>query len=324
MKTPPPISEIEKWLREENPLGLFNDPIFSIKDIDSKSWSGHFNYLVKIGKSKFVLRFKGPEWGEPTKGIMDEFKILKGLEKYRVAPKIYYLSKNFFGEPMLLEEYLVGKNFYGLSVDGQTSFSSKIAKYVARLNRIPLDKGIFPFRESLTNYRVHKKEWRDKLKIILNDPRIKKWGRKIEVLLPQAEKMLDSFEPRLKRVLKKSGPAFIFISSHAGHCIKTKLGPRFLNWEQVSYGDPSYTLAVFLASVSRRAYFGEVKEQMVRTYLKKNPIPEFKELVEQRLKEREVSNLLWVLWAYMERTDARPVELGTSVSERFERVNRML
>ena len=108
--------------------------------------------------------------------------------------------------------------------------------------------------------------------------------------------MLDEFEPALKLVIKKSGPAFIFESAHAGHLLKTKDGFRFLNWEQVSFGDPSYALAVFLASIQKRRDFEKIKEKMTKAYLKENYVPEFKELVEQRLKERGVSNTIWRVW----------------------------
>ena len=97
-----------------------------------------------------------------------------------------------------------------------------------------------------------------------------------------------------------SGPTllgrFFICWAHAGHLLKTKDGFRFLNWEQVSFGDPSYTLAVFLASVQSILKFSRILEWMVGAYLKENNVPEFKKLVWQRLKEREVSNMIWRTW----------------------------
>ena len=115
MQSSPVIGEIKQWLIKKNLLGLFADGKLSIQDIDPKPWSGHFNYLVAAGKKKFVLRFKGPEWGEPTTGIINEFKILKAVQHYKVGPAVYYLGEDFFGESVMLEEYLEGKPLSDLS-----------------------------------------------------------------------------------------------------------------------------------------------------------------------------------------------------------------
>ena len=89
MKTPPAIKEIEKWLFDNNPLNQFEDPSkIIITNIDPKRWSGHFDYLIKAGNRKYVLRFKGPEWGE-TNGVIDEYKILKKIEEFSVFLKIF-------------------------------------------------------------------------------------------------------------------------------------------------------------------------------------------------------------------------------------------
>ncbi len=135
--------------------------------------------------------------------------------------------------------------------------------------------------------------------------------------------MLDEFEERLQRVLKKDGPVFVFKSAHIGHCLRVGGGFRFLNWEKNAFGDPSFSLAVFLASIQKHPDFPQIKERMIAEYLKEKPVSEFSELVDQRLKEREVSNLLWVLWAYAKKEDARPVE-DTGVEWRFEQTRNIL
>lgn len=300
MKTAPTILEIKSWLIKENPLKLFRDGKFSIKDIDPKPWSGHFNYLITAGGRKLVLRFKGPEWGA-TKGIIDEYKILKFAEKYNVGPMAYYLDEHFFGEAVMLEEYFDGRPFNLLPDKNRKNLYPKIARFIAKINQIPIDKKTVPFWRAMTSYKNYKKTWRDRLKIILSDSRMRESGREIRNMLLKAEKMLDRFEPSLKRVLRDNGPSFIFESAHAGHLIVTKKGFRFLNWERASYGDPSYTLAVFLSSISKEKDFEKIKLEMISEYLKINSIYEFENLVEQRLKEREISNKIWVLWAQVRR-----------------------
>jgi hypothetical protein len=71
MEKPPGTEEIKEWFTARNPLGLFGKYSIRIKDIDPKPWSGHFNFLVTCGRRRFILRFRGPEWGS-SRGIRDE------------------------------------------------------------------------------------------------------------------------------------------------------------------------------------------------------------------------------------------------------------
>lgn len=323
MQKPPSVSEIKKWLQENNPLGLFGGD-FAVSDIDPKPWSGHFNFLVDAGGKKLVIRFKGPEWGEPTSGITDEYEILKVVEKYDVGPKVHWLTENFFGEPALLEEYLDGATLNELPSEEQTEIFPELARFIAKINSMELPENILRKQEKILSYERHKQAWRERLKVIKENPRAKTWGERIEKeIIPKAEKMLDEFEERLRRVLENYGPVFVFKSAHAGHCLKVAGGFRFLNWEKNGFGDPSFSLAVFLASIQKHSNFPQIKECMVAEYLKEKPVPEFSELVDQRLDEREISNLLWVLWAYARKEDARPVE-ETGVERRFERARNIL
>ncbi len=323
MQKPPTILEIKKWLQEKNPLGFFEGD-FSINDIDPKPWSGHFNFLVEGKGGKMVLRFKGPEWGGPARGIIDEYEILKAVEKYDVGPKVYWLGENFFGEPALLEEYLNGAILSHLPEGEQEKLFPKVAKFIAKINSMELPKEILKKQEKLLSYERHKQAWKERLEIILINPCAQVWGEKIKKeIIPKAEKMLDEFEERLQRVLENYGSVFVFKSAHIGHCLRIGDGFRFLNWEKNAFGDPSFSLAVFLASIQKHSNFPKIKKQMVAEYLKEKPVPEFSELVDQRLNEREISNLLWVLWAYARKRDTRPVE-ETGVERRFEQARNIL
>ena len=299
MQTPPPIEEIKKWLAKENPLNLFGEN-FSVRDIDPKQWSGHFDYLVETPQRKFVLRFKGPEWGE-TNGVIDEYKTLKEVEGYGVGPKVYFLAENFFGEPMILEEYLEGRLLGDFSEDEQKKYFPEVAKFIYKINSIPFQIDDFPFQESMTSYTKSKNAWRTRIEFILDCKETKTCGQELLAFLPGIESILNKFEDRLQRVLKQVGNSFVFESAHLSHCLKTPAGFRFFNWEQVSYGDPSYTLAVFLTSIHERSDFEEVKKTMTNSYLEHKPIPEFVELVEQRITERHISNVIWSTYMSVKR-----------------------
>jgi len=323
MRKPPSVPEIKAWLKENNPLGLFGGD-FSVSDIDPKPWSGHFNFLVAVGEKKLVLRFKGPEWGDPASGIVDEYEILKAVEKYAVGPRAYFLAENFFGEPAMIEEYLDGMFMNAASPDEQRELVAELARFIAKINSMKLPEEILRRQEKLFSYERHKRSWAERLEIAKKNPGAKAWAERIErEIIPKAEKMLDEFEHLLEKTLKDSGPVFVFKSAHVGHCLKTENGFRFLNWEKNGFGDPSFSLAVFLASVQKHPRFSEIKKRMVEEYLKERPVPEFAELIEQRLKEREISNLTWVLWAYANKKDTRPIK-DTGVQERFERASELL
>ena len=314
MKTSPPIKDIKKWLVKENPLNLFKNN-FSIIDMDPKEWSGHFNYLIETKDKKFVLRFKGPEWGE-TNGVIDEYKTLKKIEQYEVGPKVYFLTENFFGEPMIFEEYLEGKLLGDFPMDDQKKHFSEVAKFICKINSIPFEKSEFPFQEPMTSYTKSKNAWKTRIEFILDCKETKTYGQKLLAFLPSVESILNKFEDRLQRVLKQVDNFFVFESAHLGHCLKTSAGFRFFNWEQVSYGDPSYTLAVFLTSLHERPDFEEIKKTMIESYLEQEHIPEFTELVEQRIIERHISNIIY--GAYMSVKKETKI-----VSDWYEKVKRI-
>ena len=297
MEQPPREDNIRAWLLEHNPLGLFrHNAEIVITDIDPKPWSGHFNFLISAGGQKMVLRFKGPEWGTPS-GVSEEYTILKKVEPFAVGPKVFFHTKDFFGEPMLLMEYLSGSLATELSVEEKTEdFWERVAKFVAHINEIPFSEHSFPFREPMTDYKKHKKAWTERTREIVEYSATKRFGKEIEELLPALFARLDDCTPLLQRVMQKQGPSFIFESAHAGHLMKVPEGFRFLNWEQVSFGDPSFMLAVFLISVQGEEDFPRIREMLVHSYLNERPIGDFEKLLEQRLWERAVSNALYSLW----------------------------
>ncbi|MEX0918632.1 MAG: phosphotransferase [Candidatus Paceibacterota bacterium] len=314
MNVPPPIKEIKKWLIKENPLNLFEND-FSITDVDPKEWSGHFDYLIETSKQKFILRFKGPEWGE-TNGVIDEYKTLKKIEQYGVGPKVYFLSENFFGEPMIFEEYLEGKLLGDFSADEQKKYFFEVARFIHKINSIPFQKNEFPFQEPMTSYTKSKNAWKTRIEFILDCKETKTCGQELLAFLPGIESIINKFEDRLQRVLNQVGNSFVFESAHLGHCLKTPADFRFFNWEQVSYGDPSYTLAVFLTSLHERPDFKEIKKTMIETYLEQKHIPEFTELVEQRITERHISNVIWSAYMSVKKE-------GKIVSDWYNKIKRL-
>ena len=201
-------------------------------------------------------------------------------------------------------------------IDEQKKYFPEVAKFIYKINSIPFQQSDFPFQEPMTSYTKSKKAWRTRIKFILDCRETKTYGQELLAFLPDIESILNKFEDRLQKVLKQVGNSFVFESAHLGHCLKTPAGFRFFNWEQVSYGDPSYTLAVFLTSLRERPDFEEIKESMIDSYLEKKFIPEFFELVEQRITERQISNVIWSAYTSVKK-DAK------IVSDWYEKVKRI-
>src|SRR3989338_7348460 len=134
-----PIEVIREWLVEHRPLGI-GEPM-TLTDIDPKPWSGHFNFLVAAGDKRFVLRWKGPEWGEADAGIRAEYDILRAVASYDVGPRVFGIAEDFFGEHALFMEFLDGKPLNALPPDREREQFPAVARLVARVNRIP-DQGL--------------------------------------------------------------------------------------------------------------------------------------------------------------------------------------
>ncbi|MBI4120673.1 MAG: aminoglycoside phosphotransferase family protein [Parcubacteria group bacterium] len=323
MQRPPSTEDIRQWLRVANPLGMFATTEFSVEDIDPKPWSGHFNFLITLGDKRMVLRFKGPEWGDPKRGTRIEYEVLKYVESWSVAPHPLYVTDDFFGEAMLLEEYLEGKSVGGVG-EGLIDDAENIARFLARIGSVPVRKDAPFFEEPMTSYEKNRKAWKARLRVIAEDPQMGVWGKRlVDEMLPSAERMLDAFEPTLKKAIREHGETFIFESAHIGHLFKTNQGFRFLNWEQCSYGDPAFMLAVFLTSIQGRGDHKEVKKKMIEVYPTNIPREEFKVLVEERMRERAVSNLIWGLWTRVRKGDTNSFEDGAANKE-FDGVMQIL
>ena len=101
----------------------------------------------------------------------------------------------------------------------------------------------------------------------------------------------------------------------------------FLDWEKVSFrNDPTFTLVRFATSAHTEEGLVpyELFETLLDTYKKEYPIANFFPMALARLFERQVSDLVWVLWDYSRQKNNKPVEQATSVARRYEEVQKML
>ena len=256
--------------------------------------------------------------------IPEEYVILKYLEKTGLGPRSYFVDPERFVFPLMIQEFIEAACFNDLKPLSEEHLAAA-AKAIALLNSQGITPENFPFRKGYTRYSylTSVKTWQKRLKEIKKSeqPDVLEWAQKIEKVIDGAKKILEKFEP----LLEKAPFSFNFDGAHCGNTYWKNNKVIFLDWKKVSYGDPAFTLARFLTSVDKT---GEVssanKELMVQTYLKRREVPNFAQLVDQRLFERQTADLVWVLWNYVKENKIEPVEQTINIFPRYKRVKKLL
>ena len=320
-KKKPTIELIRRYLKKYNPLNLGGASIILINE------HNHLNYRVEKDKKIYCLRIINPESyreGEWLR-IPEEYTILKHLEPSGLGPKAYYVDPERFSLPLMFQEFVSGatcfKNLGALSEKHLVA----TAEAIALLNSQKITPEQFPFREGFTRYSylTSVKTWRERMSFIkkhIQEDALD-WAVKIEGVVRRVEKKLESFEP----LLEKAPRSFNFDGAHVGNTYWKDGKVIFLDWQKVSYGDPAFTLARFLTSIEKTGEVpDEVKEIMLKTYLREREVPGFTGLLNQRLFERQVADLVWVVWHYVNEKRTGLLEEATSVVARYERVKNLL
>lgn len=322
-KERPDIGEIRKLIEGKQFLNTDSKQTFELTDIDPKSPSGHWNFLVKQGNQSFVFRMVGDEKPVAGNEIEQEYNILQHVAEYDVAPKPYYFSKTDFKEPFLLEEFLDGRLFTQLDEEEQRRIIPEVANLIARINKIPITEEIRGNLKPINTYQQNFQTWENRLADISKDSQYDPTRTRIESLIPKAINQITKYSS----ILESTPESFVFKSAHAGHCIKTDSGLRFLNWEEAGYGDPSYSLAVFLSSIRNHNDFEEIKETIIKSYLERTDLVkegEFRELLDTRLFERLVSDTTWPVW--MAAIQKRPLTANENsvIEQRISEIKKAL
>lgn len=323
-KRKPTIGQIEEYLKKYNPLDLGGAKVELFNE------HNHLHYRVEEGGRVYCLRMINPESYRAGEWltIPEEYTILKLLENSWLAPLARYVDPERFVLPLMIQDFVSDATcFNDLDVLSEKHLIAA-AEAIALLNAQPINPDNFPFREGFTRYSylTSVRTWRERLAFIKRNTReeVLDWAVKIESIVNQAEKILERFEP----LLAKAPWSFNFDGAHLGNTYWSWKDGKviFLDWQKASFGDPAFTLARFLTSGVGKD--GEVflrdKKIMIEAYLRKREVPGFVGLLNQRLFERQVADLVWVFWHYVHYLKAEPIEEATSVAPRYERVKRLL
>ncbi len=329
-KQKPTIEKIEEYLKKYNPLDL------SEAKVDLFNAHNHIHYRVEKGGRVCCLRIINPESyrADEWLTIPDEYTLLRLLGHSGLAPRALFVDPERLGMPFMIQEFVADAVcFKDLGVL-QENHLIAAAEAIAEINSQKITPEIFPFREKFTRYSylTSIRTWREQLDIIMKNDQfvrgyeleVSAWAKKIEDVVNQAEKRLKGFEP----LLEKASWCFNFDGAHIGNTYSRSKKVIFLDWQKASFGDPAFTLARFLTSIELTGeVVDEVKNIMLQAYLKKREVPGFVGLLKQRLFERQVADLVWVVWNYVKERKAASgltLEKATSVQARYERVEKML
>lgn len=319
-KKKPTIAQIQEYLKKYNPLDLNGASVSLI------SKHNHLHYRLQKDERVYCLRMINPESYRRGEWITipEEHIILKLIQSTGLGPKSYFVDPERFILPLLIQDFVSDAVCFNDLKPLSRKHLIATAQAIARLNEQNITPERFPFREGYTrfSYLTSIKTWRGRLAQIKRSRQkdILEWADKIEQIVNRAAKILKDFEP----LLEKTSPAFNFDGAHCGNTYWKNNQVIFLDWQKVSYGDPSFTLARFLTSVdeSGKVYSSD-KELMIetyQTYFVKKANPDFPQLVDQRLFERRVADLVWVLWHYVKEGKTEPIDM----TPRYRNVEMLL
>lgn len=286
----PPVSEIKKYLIDN---GLHP------RSIKYLGGGNHFNYKFRSGRRELVLRISNPRAvgaGEIF-NVESEFKILKLVEKYNISPKPLILDKAGLGIPLLLESCVDGTPYAKSRTLDEGKLRAAL-ELIAKTGHIKTNPRLLKFK--YRNYAVNIKNWNQRIK------EIKKIGKKykeakklvsaLKVLSRKAAKILKANE----QALLKTKPEFIYNDIHGENLfwVEKERKAIFIDWQKVSWGDPSFMLAVFALAFESRAGVSkyEFYAKILKEYKKIRNIKNLETLFNLRILEREIANAIWVPW----------------------------
>lgn len=255
----------------------------------------HLNYKALTPTGVLVARVAKEVNLLSFSNLSDEYTLLKLIEKHTVGPRVFAMDLEGFDMPLLLEEYLEGKTFNECEQLPEEVFGTTI-KLIARTSAISLTQDEFPFKYTYTTYRTNFRAWEMRIEEIRNA--IGDEG--VAGLVDVTEKVRTALEP-LEKTFHAIKPEFVYNDVHPGNIMLLKTGDvRFIDWQKVSLGDPSFMLALFAKRFGHLWGMdaGAFTERSLKAYQSEKDTPStFEELFRARILERTVSDAVWTTWA---------------------------
>ena len=315
----PTVDEVRAHLNARGLLRLVN------ASVELVAARNHLVFRVEKAGQVFCLRMINPESYRRHEWITmaEEYALLRAIEPIGLGPQAYYLDKHF-EPPFLIQEFVRAACFNDLKPLAEEHLTAA-ARAIAILNAMDISPAHFPFMRKYVrkDYGGSGRVWYFRLFDSLRRlPRrdVLRWALRILPLIGRTMGLLSRTAPLLG-----SEFSFHFDGAHCGNTYWRDGRVLFLDWQKVSWrNDPSFTLVRFATSAGEGGIVPEsVWQTLIAAYTEVRPLPDFGELAWVRFVERQVADLVWVLWDHARRQDSRPVEQGTSVVPRYAEVRRM-
>lgn len=285
--------KLTKYVLERN--AIYGDPIHIESLGDGKS-TNHSNYRVKTTKDVYVARITHPQNILSYSSLPDEFTVLKLLEPYSVAPKVYMIDLEYFETPLLFEEYIDGNLMSSLKNASQEDFL-KCLLILKKISQTPINENHFPFKYTYTTYETNIHAWQIRLEEIITVL------GKDNSLIVEFEKFFGMGAEVLRKhdyLLKNTPRTFIYNDVHPGNIFITLNGEvKFIDWQKVSLGDPSFMVALFARRFSTvwSKNEDEFMQDVLKHYVSDLDRSDFEKLFYLRIFERAISEAIWSVWA---------------------------
>ncbi len=277
----------------------------------------NINYLLTFNNGKKILmRFnfwKDKEWCTGnTISIKNEYQVLRYLEKYKIAPKAYFVdtSKKYFPFEFLLEEYISHEN---LQVD---SDFVGVIETIKKLHEIKItDDG-----RKILNVDASKKK------------KVELYKQKLESIYAKRngaiEKIFFEKENIYKQYLNTIEEAFIGDSIiHHDPFPENFLYKKhwyLIDWQTTAVGNPIHDVAYLLMDFIYQFTLGRKltdteKTTILKTYFKTENILEIKKKVEKLLPLYYIDLFLFLLYKENELTKQNfPKSLHSFLAKRLQ------
>lgn len=275
----------------------------SVELLDGGKSHNHLNYKVVTPRNTFVARVAVPNNLVTYANIPDEYTILKCVESYVVGPRALHVDLEYFDTPLLFEEYVEGILFQDIRGASQENLMAAV-ELLAKISKIQLPPEKFPFKHSYTTYETNFKTWRTRIEDIASQlGNEHETVRELDLLAKEAREVLAPLDATLRKVPSE----FIYNDVHPGNIFLLPDGSaRFVDWQKVSLGDPSFMLALFAKRFGHiwKLEQGVFTEKVLVLYRKEKEVSEgFEKLLRMRMFERTVSDAIWVVWAGLKRKE---------------------
>lgn len=313
--------KVVRYLKDLPPEVLEVQRTDSVEVLGVVTGSYNINFHVSVDGKEFIFRINIEQQSKLQDQIGYEYAVLKFLEGYDIAPKVFHIDKTrrHINYGILIEEYFDGPP---LSLEG--SQISEVAELLVRLHSMPVNDMEFIIWSDplMDNFHFVNDD-------IINYEAKKTSSKKVTLL---AKKLLT----KTKVVIEKQ--SHLFHANSLNHTdifgenfIKTARGLRLIDWEKPRIDDYSYDICCFLSEPaelynSTRVLNSEERDNFLNTYI--HCSGKSADLLIEKVKIREpLVSLHWILWGATMLCDLRDrrkepalLEAQKEKAGRYERI----